>query len=222
MLLKRLASHLPPATRQLMRAAKHRLDFALGRFRSDEPEFQRLAGLVRPGDWVLDVGANVGHYTLRFSELVGQDGRVIAFEPIAETVEILSAMSCRAPFRNITLLNVAVSDRAGLLRLQVPANPDGLPDYCQSRVANDGGEAALSIALDDLTFAHRIALVKIDVEQHEVSVIRGMRKLIERDLPILIVEGHEGIFPEFLQAYGYRILPKAAGSPNFVFLPPGH
>ena len=220
MLLKRVVSHLPPAARQVLRTAKHLLDFARGRFRSSEPEFERLADFVHPGDWVLDVGANVGHYTLRFSGLVGENGRVIAIEPIVDTFAILSAMARHAPHRNITLLNVAVSDRAGLLRFEVPANRDGLPDYFQSRVNAEGRDAAFAIALDHLDFGHRIALVKIDVERHEVSVIRGMWKLIERDRPTLIIEGHEGIYPEFLQAYGYRMLQKAAGSPNFVFLPP--
>src|SRR5579864_9020123 len=147
MLFKRLASHLPLAARQFLRAAKYRLEFASGRFQSDEPEFQRLSELVHPGDWVLDVGANVGQYTLRFSELVGLHGRVIAFEPVADTVEILAAMARRAPHRNITLLNLAVSDRAAELRLRVPPNPDGLPDYFQSRVSPDGDQPALSAAL---------------------------------------------------------------------------
>jgi len=218
MLLKRLASHLPLAARQGLRAAKYRIELAAGRFRSDEPEFARLPELVRPGDWVLDIGANVGQYTLRFSELVGRDGRVIAFEPVAETFEILAAMARRARHRNITLLNVAVSERAGEVRLRVPANQDGLPDYFQSCVSPDGGQTALAAALDDYQFPHAIALVKIDVERHEVAVIRGMRKLIERDRPALIIEGHEGIYPEFLQAYGYRFLPKAEGSPNLVFV----
>jgi FkbM family methyltransferase len=217
MFFKRLASHLPFAARQMLRAAKYRVEFAAGRFRSDEPEFQRLAEWVQPGDWVLDIGANVGQYTLRLSELVGPQGRVIAFEPIAETVEILAAMARRARHRNITLLNVAVSECAGEVRLRVPANLDGLPDYFQSRVAGDGDQPALAVALDGFHFPHRIALVKIDVERHEVSVIRGMLKLIERDRPTLIVEGHEGIYPEFLQAFGYRFLPKAPGSPNLVF-----
>lgn len=217
MLLKRLAAHLPFVLRQRLRAAKYRMELAAGRFRSDEPEFQRLAELVGPGDWVLDIGANVGQYTLRFSELVGPEGRVVAFEPIAETLEILAGMARRARHRNITVLNVAVSDRACELRLRVPANRDGLPDYFQSRVSPEGDQPALAVALDDLNFPHRIALVKIDVEQHEVSVIRGMLKLIERDRPILIIEGHEGIYPEFLQAFGYEFLPKAAGSANLVF-----
>jgi FkbM family methyltransferase len=219
MLFKRLASHLPFGARQALRAAKYRLEFAMGRFQSDEPEFQRLHELVHPGDWVLDIGANVGQYTLRFSELAGANGRVFAFEPIAETAAILAAMAGRARHRNISVLGVAVSDRAGEVRLHVPRSREGLPDYFQSRVCADGDRTAFSLTLDDFQFSHPIALVKIDVERHEVAVIRGMLQLIGRDRPILIIEGHEGIYPEFLQRFGYRFLPKAAGSPNLVFLP---
>jgi FkbM family methyltransferase len=169
MLLQRLASHLPLSTRQMLRIARYRIDFARGRFLSDEPEYQRLAELVHPADWVLDIGAN--------ADLVGAQGRVIAFEPILETVGILAAMSRRASHRNITILNVAVSDCAGLPHFQVPSSPDSLPDYSQSRVTNGDGAAVLAMALDDLAFPHP-----------------------PRHPP--------------------RVLPKAPGSPNFVFFPP--
>ena len=219
MMLRRLASHLPFPIRQSLRAWKYRLQQASGRFQSDEPEFNQLRDWVHPGDWVLDVGANVGQYTLRLSELVGKEGRVFAFEPIAETAEILTAMACRAHYRNISIFNIAVSERAGEVSFRVPNGDAGLPNYFQARVIGEGDRTVPCFALDDLPFPHRIALVKIDVEEHEVQVIRGMRHLIERDHPILIVEGHEGIHPEFLAAHGYRMLPKAAGSPNLVFLP---
>ncbi len=138
MLLKRLASRLPFPARQILRAWKNRVQAASGRFRSDEPEFHQLADLVQMGDWVLDVGANVGQYTLRLSELVGREGRVIAFEPIVETAEILAAMARRARYRNVTLFNIAVSERAGLLRFRVPSGAAGLPNYFQARVSRDG------------------------------------------------------------------------------------
>jgi len=217
MLLKRMASYLPLSVRQTLRASKYKLEFAAGRFGSDEPEYHQLPTLLRPGDWVLDIGANVGQYTLRFSELAGAEGRVIAFEPIIETAEILVAMSRRSRYRNIAVLNLAVSDRAGVLAFRVPASAAGLPDYFQARVSSDGDRRVPCVALDDLGFSHRIGLIKIDVEEHEVPVIRGMRNLIQRDRPILIIEGHEGIYPEFLMAYGYEMRPKAAGSSNLVF-----
>jgi FkbM family methyltransferase len=220
MLVKRLASHLPFSIRQTLRACKYRLEFATGRFRSNEPEFHQLRALLEPGDWVLDIGANVGQYTLRCSELVGNEGRVIAFEPIIETAEILIGMSRRSRYRNITVLNMAVSDRASLLYFRVPTSADGLPNYFQARVCSEGNWQVPSVALDDLHFPHRIGLVKIDVEQHEISVLHGMRNLIERDRPILIIEAHEGIYAELLMAYGYEMRKKAIGSPNLVFASP--
>lgn len=218
-MLRRIAARLPFPVRQSLRAWKYRLQGMVGRFRSEEPEFGRLAEWVRAGDWVLDVGANVGQYTLRFSELAGDDGRVFAFEPILETAEILTGMARRARRRNISVLNIAVSERAGMVRFGVPAGSSGLPNYFQARVGVEGDRMVPCFALDELAFPHRIALVKIDVEEHEVAVLRGMFKLIERDRPILIIEGHEGIYPEFLAGCGYRMLPKAPGSSNLVFLP---
>jgi FkbM family methyltransferase len=217
MILRRIASQFPFPVRQALRKWKYELQAACGRFRSDEPEFQQLSELVKPGNWVLDVGANVGQYSLRLSELVGPNGRVIAFEPVAEIAEILEVMARRAPYQNITILNIAVSESAGVLPFRVPVGPAGLPNYFQARVNDTGDRSILCFSLDELPFPHRISLVKIELEQHEVFVIRGMRRLIERDLPALIIEGHEGIYPEFLAAYGYQMLPRNPGSCNMVF-----
>jgi FkbM family methyltransferase len=132
-----------------LRAWEYWLQAASGRFRSDEPKFHQLPDLVQMGDWVLDVGANVGQYTLRLSELVGGEGRVIAFEPIVETAGTLAAMARRARYRDITLFNIAVSERAGLLRFRVPSSATGLPNYVQARVSRDGDRTIPCFALDD-------------------------------------------------------------------------
>ena len=58
------------------------------KFRTDEKEFDLLERWVTRGDWALDIGANVGHYTARLSEIVGISGRVITFEPVPETFGI--------------------------------------------------------------------------------------------------------------------------------------
>ena len=61
------------------------------RFVSDEPEFAVLDQYVRPGDWVVDVGVKIGHYTKRLSDLVGLNRRVLAFEAMPVTFSILAA-----------------------------------------------------------------------------------------------------------------------------------
>src|SRR5580698_10220999 len=101
-LLKRVASRFPVGLQQELKRVKFRRDIRNGTFRTDEPEFNRLREWVRVGDWVVDIGANVGHYTLELSSLVGRTGRVFAFEPIPETFELLAAHAARCENQNVT------------------------------------------------------------------------------------------------------------------------
>ena len=78
-MIRSLVSVLPRSLRSSLRSLHHRRQMARGRFRSPEPEWDRLGEWLRPGDTALDVGANIGHYACRMSELVGGTGRVIAF-----------------------------------------------------------------------------------------------------------------------------------------------
>ena len=68
--LKQIAARMPLRWQQEMKRHLFRWRIARHRYGADEPEVQLIGDLVGPGDWVIDVGANVGHYTLRFSELV--------------------------------------------------------------------------------------------------------------------------------------------------------
>jgi FkbM family methyltransferase len=79
---------------------------------------------VKPGDWVLDVRANVGHYSHRLSDLVGPAGRIFAFEPVRETFELLTANVARFAHANVTLLNVTASDTARTVGMTAPVRSD--------------------------------------------------------------------------------------------------
>ena len=217
--LKRMASFLPSGIQQRMRSWKLNVDFELRRFRSNEPEFQLLPEWLSPGDWILDVGANVGHYTMRMSDLVGPSGRVIAFEPILETAEILTRIAAKAKHRNITILNVGLSEHTSIQSFHVPKSETGLPNYFEAQIACNGEQKALCIAIDDLSFPERIALVKVDVDGHEAEILNGMRRLILRDHPILIMEANELIYRGFLAQHGYKMNARLPKSPNLVFTP---
>src|SRR5215470_17062957 len=109
-LLKRIAATLPAVWQNELKRVHFRNQIRHNRFVTDEPEYSILPTLISAGDWVIDVGANVGHYTKRFSELVGPTGRVIAFEPVPETFALLAANLQVLPKTNATLINAAVSD----------------------------------------------------------------------------------------------------------------
>ena len=190
-----------------------------GRFRPRDPEFDLLAELIEPGDWVLDVGANVGYYTLRLSELVGAAGRVFAFEPISRTVEVLSHNGRYAAHDNITIIQAAASDLTCILRFTVDLAPSGLPDYFTARSTTDGGNfSAFATTIDSLALAHRVSLVKIDTEGTERLVLRGMEALLRRDQPVLIVECDASL-ADYLAGFGYLMVPHKPPSANLLFLP---
>src|SRR6185312_12382199 len=87
--LKRIAARLPQPVQHRLKRALYAHQIRRGTFRTPEPEFDLLPQLVRPGSVVIDVGANIGHYTLRLAQLVGPEGRVYAFEPMPKTFDLL-------------------------------------------------------------------------------------------------------------------------------------
>jgi FkbM family methyltransferase len=214
--LRRLAALLPDNLQLELKRLKYAWQLRGGRFVSDEPEFAVLDRYVRPGDWVVDVGANIGHYTKRLSDLVGHTGRVLAFEPMPATFSILAANAQRFTHPNVTLFNVALSDRSGLVGMTVPTYSDGLKNYYQAHVTCDDGLRVMVCALDLIGLQNRIALIKIDAEGHEEAVLAGMSRLIERDMPTLIVETGKQPVIDGLRRTGYEVeaLP---GSPNVLF-----
>jgi FkbM family methyltransferase len=155
---------------------------------------------------VIDVGANVGHYTLRFSELVGPAGRVLAFEPVPDTFELLAAAASLAPFPNITLFNVAASSTTALASMSIPREATGQRNYYRAQLGDGPPDVhTLCLPIDGLELPTRVALVKIDAEGHELSVLYGMTRLLERDLPVLLVEDSSQAIPAFLARFGYQM-----------------
>lgn len=216
-LLKHVASRLPWSSQLLLRRMWYRVLIRWNRFDPGEPEFWRISEWVRRDDWVLDVGANIGSYTREFSRAVGPGGRVIALEPVPVTFQLL----CRHVNDlqdNVTLLNVAASDRPGIVEMNVPRLGSGLANLYQSRIAKNGSTKVLAIPLDALSVSEPIRLIKVDVEGHEVSVLRGATELIRRDRPILILEGDRESFSELLIPMGYKRI-RTSGSPNVVYIP---
>ena len=215
--LKHLASRLPLSWQQELKRLMFRHEIRHDKFKSYEPEFLILGSLISANDWVVDVGANVGHYTKKFSDLVGSQGRVIAIEPVPETFELLSANVLLFRHSNVTLLNVAASDQSGIAGMQIPNFETGLSNNYQAHLSKGMADLhVLTVKLDALTLEHRIKLMKIDAEGHDPAVLRGAEALLARDHPILIVETGSSEVAEHLRNFGYKS-EKLPGSPNTLF-----
>lgn len=214
---KRLVAFLPIRWQQEFKRRYYAYNIHKGKFHADEPEYQHLESFISEGDWVIDIGANIGHYTSKLSNLVGKNGRVFAVEPVPDTFEILSANVQLFPFKNVTLLNVAASEYPSIISIEIPYFRSGLKNYYMASLTNNKtGLDVFCIPIDSLPIYNAISIVKIDTEGHELQVLHGMKKLLLRDKPILIIETNSPHVFEFLKEIGYT-KNKFSGSPNYFF-----
>ena len=209
-MLRMLAGRLPEFARVELKRINYRNQISKGRFISPETEFNRLHELIKPGDWVIDVGANVGHYTRRFSELVG-DGRVLAFEPHPRTFAFLA--SNVADLGNVTLFNSALSDAFGEVGFTVPSG-----NFYQASISANGESRVATLHPSVIGFQNRIAFIKIDAEGHEKPIIGALEDLIEKHRPILMVENHREFLVEWAKRHRYR-LDDCQDSHNHILKP---
>jgi FkbM family methyltransferase len=217
--LKKIFSKLPRRVQQEMKRLHFRHQARVGTLDAGEPEYDRLAEWITDGDWVVDVGANVGHYTVRLSQLVGARGRVIAFEPVLDTFELLASNVAAAGARNVSLFNTAVSAQTAAMGMAMPRFDSGLKNYYMAALTPKDSEfQVLTMTLDSIDLPTRVALVKIDVEGHELQALQGMQSLLRRDHPRLIIEGVSDEVHALLNGLNYDFL-QLPGSPNRVFFP---
>jgi FkbM family methyltransferase len=218
-ILKRFLAITPSWFQDELKRHYYRGQIKKGTFKSPEPEFEALDKFTGSGDWVIDIGANIGHYTIKLSNLVGAKGRVIAFEPIPSTFAHLSENTLSCTYRNMTLINAAVSDELALVGMSIPNFTSGVKNYYQASISSEVKEtdtSVLTFSIDNMQLNHKISLIKIDAEGHEPIVFRGMHNLLERDRPVLIVETVTDEIREYLLQLGYSE-EKYKNSPNIVF-----
>ena len=219
-LAKRGAALLPQLWQQELKRRQFRSQIHSNTFRTPEPEWDLVGGWLKPGDWVVDVGANVGHYTKKFSDVVGATGRVVAFEPVPATFELLAANAARFVHNNVTLLNLAASDATRVLGISIPNFDTGLKNYYQAALnTSSDGLQVMTCSLDALALPHRVALLKIDAEGHDGIVLAGARSMIARDKPIVLIESVSRDVIELLTGLGYQS-ERIAGSPNVTYRHP--
>ena len=143
---------------------------------------------LKAGDVFLDVGANVGYFTLLAASLV-EGGKVIAVEPNPQNLQLLYSSLLENGSTNVRVHPYAASDQATILRFTtVGSNGGVVTEHAKSQ---EHFLLVPALRLDDLLAGEaRLDLMKIDIEAHEPAAIRGMETLIRRLKPKLITEFH--------------------------------
>jgi FkbM family methyltransferase len=147
--------------------------------RPDWWEFDFLEHFLRPADHVLDVGANVGVYSLFMAKLVGRAGAVIACEPDPESVIGLRENLVRNHLLHVRVAEAAVGDREGPVSFLSGRGT-------QSRVGDEAEGATLAARMTTVDALCREAapvFIKVDVEGFEDAVVRGAHGIMQRGLP---------------------------------------
>ena len=159
--------------------------------RQHEPEVAHLSSFVTQGDSVLDVGVHLGQYACHLARLVGRTGHLTCVEPIPELARYIRAAT-RALNLPVEVVEAAASDRDGTAPLHIPldgghALPPQASLHAHGATVYQTIDVRL-IRLDDLDLPRPVDVIKIDVEGHELSVLRGAIGILERDRPALLVE----------------------------------
>lgn len=140
------------------------------------------------GGVVLDIGANIGYYTLIAARLVGPQGRVYAFEPDPSNFQLLKKNVEANGYRNVVLVNKAVAQKTGTLRLF--RNEVNLGDH-RIYDSKDGRPsiAVAAVALDDFfkKIDKPVQFIKMDIQGAEASALDGMRGLIRKNRSLKLV-----------------------------------
>jgi FkbM family methyltransferase len=150
-------------------------------------ETELLLGHRHPGDVVLDVGANLGYYTLLFARHVGPTGKVFAFEPDPDNFSLLQENVARNGYDNVVLVRKAASDYSGMAQLYRSADNQG-----DHRLYDTDGKrpsvAVESITLDEFFagYSGPIHLVKMDIQGAEAAALDGMMRLLRRCGPVTL------------------------------------
>ena len=155
-----------------------------------------MEAAIRPGYCVWDVGANVGAYSQTFSQWVLPEGKVFAFEPLPETLPRLRSNVADAS--NVRVLPLALSDRATTALIErgddeqaatarITENPIGVD---RVEIELEQGDRLIEQGKADIP-----DVIKIDVEGHELEVLKGMQSsLLDRKIKHIFIEVHFAIF----------------------------
>ncbi|MEX0808883.1 MAG: FkbM family methyltransferase [Dongiaceae bacterium] len=180
-----------------------------------EPEVAVVTALLRPGDVVVECGANIGTLTIPMAHAVAPGGTVHAFEAQPYFARLLDANLALNGIADVAMRNVVIGRASGMVRLP-PVKYDKSVNYSGFSFAalpTDGSGVGTPIpvrALDQICARfNKLHLIKLDVEDMEPDALAGAATLFERFRPIVYCEARSAAVFEPLRAFltsrGYKL-----------------
>lgn len=212
----------------------------------DEADLLVVSKMLKSGQTAIDVGANYGLYTKYLSSYVGDSGTVMTFEPIKKTFESLRHNVTALKMHNVKLFNCALSDNKGQANMYIPDYETGGENLYEASLSahaeSTNSESVETAVLDDLLGKTEVIdFLKIDVEGHEMNVLKGSLSSIERCKPLMLIEINGGIHADnqnsqeiltLLRTFNYAPYKRSGASLikikeedegfNYFFLTPAH
>jgi FkbM family methyltransferase len=172
---------------------------------------------LRPGMTAVDIGANVGFFSMLFASIVGSNGRVLSFEPNTENCRLVLISAASNEFKNITLFPMALSKQRGHMLFTPAIGSNGTPLPSTAEALLDPKCIVVPCDTLDNLAPGRVDFIKIDVEGGEYLALSGAENILRRYRPIVTSEfclgmlrqgsGIEGSdFLRWMQRLGYRVL----------------
>ena len=182
-----------------------------------EDEIKFLRKLLQPGQKVIDIGANMGVYSLSMARTVGPTGGVWAFEPASSTAALLAQSIAANQFGHVVLDQCALSSKSGTLRLSLNDNSE-LNELVRDGAPTGASEEVRVSTLDvcrERHGWHGIAFMKIDAEGEERAILNGGQRFFAEQSPLVQYEIKAGsdlhleLVDHFaaLGYHSYRLVP---------------
>lgn len=166
-----------------------------------EPEVMSFCEqYVKPNSIVIDIGANIGTFSVRFGQLVGMDGMVFAFEPQERTFNYLMKNIKLNQLNNVFGLKLGLGSEISFGFIEENKHRPG-----EAKIINSEHKNVMIYPLDTFDF-NNVSLIKVDVERYEAHVFKGAIETIKRNRPCICFEVTTIPYSDFPHDYVFTLL----------------